>query len=175
MRSSVNSLLQVMPTWMEASAALGKINSLELSQNEKESTILSTSLQSTESLNPVNLKLEQVQYSYLDKNEGILSTVGPFDFELNLGEIVFITGGNGSGKTTLVKLLTLLYSRRSGQIYLNDTLIEDSNADWYRSYFDTVFSDFYLFDGLSNSLSEPVTKGTQVLLDKLKLGSLIKA
>jgi putative ATP-binding cassette transporter len=74
--------------------------------------------------------------------------VGPLDLEAHAGEILFIVGGNGSGKSTLLKTLTGLYHPHSGAITLDDTLIGQENATWYRSHFAAVFSEYHLFERL---------------------------
>jgi putative ATP-binding cassette transporter len=74
--------------------------------------------------------------------------LGPIDFTLYSGELLFLTGGNGSGKTTLAKILTGLYVPEAGTIRLNGELITDENREYYREHFSVVFSDFWLFESL---------------------------
>jgi putative pyoverdin transport system ATP-binding/permease protein len=62
------------------------------------------------------------------------------------GELIFIVGSNGSGKSTLAKLITGLYTPRSGQISLNGEPVNETNVEWYRQHFATTFADAYLFD-----------------------------
>ena len=42
--------------------------------------------------------------------------VGPFNFTLNSGDLVILTGGNGSGKSTFMKMLAGFYRPASGEI-----------------------------------------------------------
>jgi putative ATP-binding cassette transporter len=72
--------------------------------------------------------------------------LGPINLTLKPGQLVFIIGGNGSGKSTLAKVITGLYEPQSGEIYLNNKLITETNLEWYRQHFSAIFSDFYLFD-----------------------------
>lgn len=72
--------------------------------------------------------------------------LGPIDLSVKSGELIFIVGSNGSGKSTLAKLITGLYTPRSGKISLNDTPITAANIEWYRQHFATTFADVYLFD-----------------------------
>jgi putative pyoverdin transport system ATP-binding/permease protein len=72
--------------------------------------------------------------------------LGPIDLNMRSGELIFIVGSNGSGKSTLAKLITGLYTPRSGQISLNGEPITEANVEWYRQHFATTFADAYLFD-----------------------------
>ncbi|NLU93283.1 cyclic peptide export ABC transporter [Chitinophaga sp. Ak27] len=71
--------------------------------------------------------------------------VGPVSFELNKGEILFITGGNGSGKSTLAKMLTGLYKPSAGVIRINNQVIPALELG---EYFSVVFSPVHLFKKL---------------------------
>jgi putative ATP-binding cassette transporter len=93
------------------------------------------------------ISLERVVFRYEDA-AGSAFTVGPIDFTVRPGEIVFIAGGNGSGKSTFLKLFTGLYFPQEGVIRLDGTVIDADSYDRYRSLFSTVFTDFHLFDRL---------------------------
>ena len=98
---------------------------------------------------PVRIEFDRVSFTYANPggdDEGF--TLGPIDLSFSSGEVVFVTGGNGSGKSTLVRLLTGLYTPRSGHIRLNGRAIDDSSREQYRQHFSAVFADFYLFDRL---------------------------
>jgi len=95
-----------------------------------------------------SLALAGVTHAYHREREDRSFTLGPIDFELRRGEIVFLIGGNGSGKTTLAKLLVGLYAPEGGQLLLNGRPVGDADRDGYRQLFSTVFSDFFLFDQL---------------------------
>jgi putative pyoverdin transport system ATP-binding/permease protein len=72
--------------------------------------------------------------------------LGPIDLTMKSGELIFIVGSNGSGKSTLAKLITGLYTPRSGQISLNGEPVNETTVEWYRQHFATTFADAYLFD-----------------------------
>lgn len=74
--------------------------------------------------------------------------IGPIDFTVNRGEVIFIYGGNGSGKTTFINTLLGLLQPTTGQTILNKQLVTIEQYPYYKSLFAVVFSDFYLFDGL---------------------------
>jgi putative ATP-binding cassette transporter len=74
--------------------------------------------------------------------------IGPIDFTLRPGELVFVTGGNGSGKSTFLKVLAGLYAPSAGIIVLNGIKIGDENREDYRSMIAAIFSDNHLFHQL---------------------------
>jgi putative ATP-binding cassette transporter len=91
-----------------------------------------------------SLKAEQVKFVY-DNDDEHSFEVGPINFEVNRGEILFIIGGNGSGKTTLAKLLTGLYEPVEGAIFINGKKMLPSQLG---DHFSTVFNPLHLFEKL---------------------------
>ena len=80
--------------------------------------------------------------------------IGPVNFLVRKGEIVFIYGGNGSGKTTFINVLLGLYPPSSGGIKVDGKRVGEGDLKGYRALFGVVFSDFYLFDEFMND-TEP--------------------
>ena len=95
-----------------------------------------------------SLEFDQVSFFYPQQGEITAFGVGPLSFKINKGETLFIVGGNGSGKSTLLKLLVGLYYPLSGNIYINDKLLEADDYVHYRELYSTIFTDFHLFDRL---------------------------
>jgi putative ATP-binding cassette transporter len=94
------------------------------------------------------IELRNIEFSYVDKWSEAVFKVGPVDFTLQSGDLVFITGGNGSGKSTFLKLLSGLYKPDSGEIMLDGVRINDTNRDTYRSLIAAIFVDYHLFHQL---------------------------
>ena len=92
-----------------------------------------------------SLELREAAYQYTRTDLETPFNIGPLDFVLHQGEIVFITGANGSGKTTLLRMLTGLYRPRSGEIELNGATVSYPEYELYRQNFSTVLSDFHVF------------------------------
>jgi putative ATP-binding cassette transporter len=87
-------------------------------------------------------------FHYIHKSTEAVFQVGPVDFTLRSGDLVFITGGNGSGKSTFLKLLAGLYKPESGEITLDGVQVTDNERDAYRALIAAIFSDYHLFHRL---------------------------
>ena len=111
------------------------------------------------------ISLENIRFKYDLKKS---FAIGPIDFNIKAGELIFISGNNGSGKTTLFKVLTGLYQPSSGSIIVGNQSVWPDRILDYRSLFAVVFSDFYLFKKLYgiNTLDPD---WAQIWLDRLQL------
>ena len=119
-----------------------------------------------------SLQLREAAYQYTRTDSETPFNIGPLDFNLHQGEIIFITGANGSGKTTLLRLLTGLYRPRSGEIELNGATVTYSEYESYRQNFSTVLSDFHVFRcpyGFSDDQLEVLDRTLQSLQIRHKL------
>ena len=114
------------------------------------------------------LELKSVVFSYPGEG-GSAFRLGPLDFTLQPGEIVFVAGGNGSGKSTFAKVLTGLYPAESGEIRFDGQLVTDETRDWYHGHFSVVFSDFYLFDRLLGIAGPDLDGRARAELTRLEL------
>lgn len=89
-----------------------------------------------------------LEYDYLDHDGQLTFQLGPLDFGLRRGELVFLVGGNGSGKSTLLKTFTGLYQPGGGELTFNGIPVTDRNRARYREWFSPIYADFHLFDRL---------------------------
>ncbi len=94
------------------------------------------------------IEMRNIVFSYVDRFSEKAFTIGPIDFTLRSGELVFITGGNGSGKSTFLRVLAGLYPPDSGEITLDGMRINDHTRDAYRSLMSAIFFDYHLFQRL---------------------------
>ena len=94
------------------------------------------------------IEMRDVVFSYMDKSSESVFRVGPLNFTLHSGDIVFISGGNGSGKSTFLKLLAGLYEPDSGELLLDGVRVDDTNRDAYRALIAAIFVDYHLFQRL---------------------------
>ncbi len=95
-----------------------------------------------------SLRCEGITFDYRGKGQEKLFHIGPIDFELKAGEVVFLMGGNGAGKSTFLKLLTGLYQPADGEIYWNDRAVSPQNIAAYRANFSAIMQDYHLFERL---------------------------
>jgi putative ATP-binding cassette transporter len=94
------------------------------------------------------IEMRDILFSYVEKSTEAVFKVGPVDFTLRSGDLVFITGGNGSGKSTFLKLLSSLYKPDSGEIMLDGVLVTDRTRESYRQLISAIFVDYHLFQRL---------------------------
>ena len=160
-------VVQLLPNVVNANVSIQKVNEmgLQLAENAEIDTVIKPNQPSSWQ----KIELRKIVHTYQNQDADHRFIVGPLDLVLNPGEVTFIVGGNGSGKSTLAKLLTGLYTPDSGKLYLDKQLIVDSNREWYRQHFSTVFSDFYLFERLVSSSKPTLDKQAQAYLKTLEL------
>jgi putative ATP-binding cassette transporter len=139
-------LVQTIPILLAANAAADKIERLEARLR---------AIAATDELNVAELpkrfdriEMRNIVFRYVDKSSEAVFQIGPLDFALRSGELVFISGGNGSGKSTFLKVLAGLYEPDSGEILLDGVPLDDSNRDAYRSLIAAIFVDYHLFQRL---------------------------
>ncbi|MGA7490489.1 MAG: cyclic peptide export ABC transporter [Xanthobacteraceae bacterium] len=114
------------------------------------------------------VEMRNVRFSYVDVSSEAVFQVGPIDFTLRSGDLVFITGGNGSGKSTFLKLLAGLYEPDSGEITLDGVRVDAGNRDVYRSLIAAIFVDYHLFRRLYG-MADPDTVEVERLLTQFRL------
>jgi putative pyoverdin transport system ATP-binding/permease protein len=168
-------VIGTVPTLIRGQVALEKIEGLALGFDplEEDREVDMGFLRQT--LQTASLELEGVVFSYEDDGPGNDRFVlGPVDFRLGPGDVVFIVGGNGSGKSTFVKLLVGLYRQQLGEIRLGGRPIADSNRDWYRQHFSVVFSDFYLFEKFLGLDKKTLDVRAQMYLRRLALDQKVQ-
>lgn len=142
----LDQLFGSLPLFVKADAAVGNLRRLE--QQVDDATRGVQTAQASSSQLPVfeQLEFRDVRFEYQNLDDKQKFRVGPINFKLRAGEIVFIVGGNGSGKSTLLKLLTGLYYPTEGRIEVNGESLDRDLYPDYREFFGIVFTDFHLFD-----------------------------
>ena len=113
--------------------------------------------------------MRNIEFGYIDKFSDVSFKIGPIDFDLQSGELVFITGGNGSGKSTFLRVLSGLYPPDSGEISLDGLHIDNNTRDIYRGLMSAIFFDYHLFQRLYG-VPEPEPGEVDRLLAQFRLG-----
>ncbi len=81
----------------------------------------------------------------LTKYYGNVKGVENLSIELNDGEIFGFIGPNGAGKSTTIKCIMNFINKTSGNIYINDILVEDKNFE-YKNLIGYLPSEIHLYD-----------------------------
>jgi putative ATP-binding cassette transporter len=139
-------LVQSIPMFASANAAAGRIEQLE---NDLKATARSADISIADMPKRfTKIEVHDAVYRYFDRSSETTFQVGPVDFTLNVGDLVFITGGNGSGKSTFLKVLAGLYIPEAGRILLDDSRVDDDTRERYRALITAIFTDYHLFSRL---------------------------
>ncbi len=86
------------------------------------------------------------------------ATVDDVSFGIERGEFVAFVGPSGAGKSTIVSLLTRLYDPDEGQIFAEDTPIQQVDVDEWRSRVSVVRQNPHIFN---DTLRYNVTVGNR--------------
>jgi ATP-binding cassette subfamily B protein AbcA/BmrA len=109
-------------------------------------------------LSDKTITFDNVTFNY-DQNTEVLKNVS---FQAKPGEIIAFAGPSGGGKTTIFSLIERFFKLTEGQIFLNDTNIEQISLKSWRSQIGYVPQESSLFamsvrENLCYGLERPVT------------------
>jgi putative ATP-binding cassette transporter len=138
-------LVQSIPVLLNANAAADRISEL---QEALQATISTEAVEAHVPKRFDKIEMGDIVFRYLDKFSNATFQIGPLDFTLHPGDLIFITGGNGSGKSTFLRVLAGLYPPDSGEILLDGVRVSDDTRDAYRGLMSAIFSDYHLFERL---------------------------
>jgi putative pyoverdin transport system ATP-binding/permease protein len=139
-------LVNTIPILTTANAAADNIERLEARLSATVSSSATSVLEPARRFERIEVR--DVVFSYMERSTEKVFTVGPVDFTLRSGELVFITGGNGSGKSTFLKLLASLYKPDAGEISFDGVLVTNNTREAYRQLISAIFVDYHLFQRL---------------------------
>jgi len=159
----LGAIVAAIPMYSAANVAAANIFTLEQKLEESSAPDVNGRPEAAAPAPFHRFELKRVVFQYSERSSGSVFRLGPIDFHVGSGEIVFVVGGNGSGKSTLLKVLTGLYHPQSGSMVMDDTLVTPSTATWYRSHFTAVFSDYHLFDRLYGLRNVPPERVNELL------------
>ena len=105
------------------------------------------------------INFENVNFNYKDR----LPLLKNFNLYIKEGTKIGIVGATGSGKSTLIKLLLRLYSIKSGNIKIDNKLIESYDLKSLRRSIALVSQETYLFHG---TIEENINYGSNISSSK---------
>jgi len=89
------------------------------------------------------ISLKNVDFSYIE-NKSVLKNI---NLEIKKGEKLGIVGESGSGKSTLIDIIIGLYKPEKGEVYIDDTLLNEENIKSWRKKIGYIPQNIYLSDG----------------------------
>lgn len=110
----------------------------QLNANQKESKIESTQIIDFKE----SIELKNLSFFY-DKRNQILNKI---NLKIKKGEKIGIVGLSGAGKTTLINIIVGLIKQTSGELFIDNKLLENKNLISWMSKIGYVPQDVYLID-----------------------------
>jgi putative pyoverdin transport system ATP-binding/permease protein len=135
-------LVQSIPVLLNANAAADRLAKLEADLRQTASADAASD-RLPERFDTIEMR--NVVFRYTDEHSEMAFQIGPLDFTLQKGDLVFVTGGNGSGKSTFLRVLAGLYPPDSGEITLDGNRVDPNNRNAYRALMSAIFFDYHLF------------------------------
>jgi putative ATP-binding cassette transporter len=146
-------LVQSIPILLNANASAQRIDRLEQALQTTLVTEEHRAIVAPKRFERIDLR--NIEFRYTDRFSDTVFKIGPIDFTLQSGELVFITGGNGSGKSTFLRVFSGLYPPDSGEVLVDGRPVTDANRDEYRSLMSAIFFDYHLFQRLYGVEADP--------------------
>lgn len=151
--------------------ALGQINKLGLEYVKPEAVNGDEKMRTVDK-EPLIL-LDNVEFEYGSDREANGFHIGPFNFTIHTGEIVYLSGGNGSGKTTLGKLIAGLYTPAKGSVNYRGAAVAEQSREGYRNRFSALFPDSHVFRSLQYIDDEHISRDAGRLIELLKIEGIV--
>ena len=114
------------------------------------------------------MAFDMIRIEHLSKHFGSIRAVDDVSLNVALGEVVVILGPSGSGKSTVLRCINGLEEVTSGQIYVDDILVEPrkKSINAVREEVGMVFQQFNLFPHLT--ATENITIAQRVVRGRSK-------
>ncbi|WP_419149228.1 ABC transporter ATP-binding protein [Pseudoalteromonas 'SMAR'] len=151
MMGPVQEILGIQYAYYGATAALGRLNQVFGFATESQYPAKQPVFQAEQ----VDIRFERINFAYVPE-QPVLKDVS---LHVPAGKKVALVAVSGGGKSTLVQLLLGLYEKHSGDIYINDTAVEQIGYDAVRENIVTVLQQPILFN---TSVRENLAMGRAV-------------
>ena len=130
-------IMSVINIFYSANAALDKIEALHV-------TDITFQARNVEAFK--SARIVDAEYVYSQEMEESVFGIGPINFDIIPGKIIFIVGGNGSGKSTLIKLITGLYYPSKGKMIVNgNPITSPADIEDYQTYLTVIYQTPHIF------------------------------
>lgn len=156
MLTPIQELLGIQYAWFSASAAMKRINTLLLLEEEPRTNLHADPLKD---LHTFGVECENVVFSY----DGEKKVLNGLSLSLPAGKRVALVGMSGGGKSTLIQLLLGLYRKSEGEIYINGQNLEDMGYHTLREHTAVVLQHPTIFN---DTLRENLTLGRGDISDE---------
>ena len=113
------------------------------------------------------LKLQNISFAYPNKQETIISNI---NISFQKGKIYGIKGSSGTGKSTLLNIISGLIKPDMGELYVDDTIIENEKINLWKKKVSLVSQSNFFMD---ETIFENLTISSKIK-DSRKLESLVK-
>ena len=116
---------------------------------DTKSIIEDNGTKSTEKLQG-NIEFKNVSFAYNDE-DWVLKNIS---FKINKGESLALVGATGAGKSSIINLLGRYYEINKGDIFIDDTNINEIELNKLREFMSIVLQDVFLFsDSILNNIT----------------------
>jgi len=116
-----------------------------------------------------DINIKNLNFSY-DNSNYILKNI---TLKIPKGKTTAIVGVSGSGKTTLLKLLLKFYKPQEGNLFLNETALEEIENKLWRNKCGVILQDSFVFsDTISSNISLEENPNQEKLLNAVKLSNI---
>ena len=97
-----------------------------------------------------NIEFKNVSFAYNDE-DWVLKNIS---FKINKGESLALVGATGAGKSSIINLLGRYYEINKGDIFIDNTNINDLDLQKLRKFMSIVLQDVFLFsDSILNNIT----------------------
>jgi len=97
-----------------------------------------------------NIEFKNVCFAYNDE-DWVLKNIS---FKINKGESLALVGATGAGKSSIINLLGRYYEINKGEIFIDDTNINELKLKELRKFMSIVLQDVFLFsDSIMNNIT----------------------
>ncbi|WP_430408761.1 cyclic peptide export ABC transporter [Kordia sp.] len=165
----INNLINLQQSYTRFMVAMGRIKNFMKDFQIEDATI---KIEDTQDVSFENLSFKDICFSYKSDNNDKAFELGPVNFEVNRGEVIFIVGGNGSGKSTFINILTGLYEPSKGEIIVNNTLKSGIKQDLQDSIA-AIFTNNHIFSNNYDNYNLEDNKEYSDLLKTMQLDKVI--